>query len=72
VAAGAWPKLKAARGKFLFAIDEGPAKTDLYRAGRKVLEGRVMFVNVDEASPAAGYVHAERAQSTRPRGSLRR
>ena len=56
VAAGAWPKLKAARGKFLFAMDEGPAKTDLYRAGRKVLEGRVMFVNVDESSPAAGYI----------------
>ena len=56
VAAGSWPKLKAARGRFLFAMDEGPAKTDLYRAGRKSLEGRVMFVNVDEASPAAGYI----------------
>jgi hypothetical protein len=56
VAAGAWPKLKAARGRFLFAMDEGPAKSDIYRAGRKNLEGRVMFVNVDENQSAAGYI----------------
>ena len=67
VAAGAWPKLKAARGKFLFAMDEGPAKTDLYRAGRKVLEGRVMFVNVDEASPAAGYITLNEPKTEGPR-----
>ena len=67
VAAGAWPKLKAARGKFLFAMDEGPAKTDLYRGARKSLEGRVMFVNVDETSPAAGYItlNAPKTQAAR-------
>ncbi len=66
-AAGAWPKLKAARGKFLFAMDEGPAKTDLYRGARKSLEGRVMFVNVDETSPAAGYItlNAPKTQAAR-------
>jgi Phosphoinositide phospholipase C, Ca2+-dependent len=56
VTAGAWPKLKEARGKFLFAMDEDPAKTDIYRGARKSLEGRVMFINVDEASPAAAYI----------------
>jgi len=67
VAEGAWPKLKAARGKFLFAMDEGPAKTDLYRGARKSLEGRVMFVNVDETSPAAGYItlNAPKTQAAR-------
>ena len=67
VAAGAWPKLKTARGKFLFAMDEGPAKTDLYRGARKSLEGRVMFVNVDETSPAAGYItlNAPKTQAAR-------
>ena len=28
----------------------------VYRGGRKSLEGRVVFVNIDEASPAAGYI----------------
>ena len=67
VAAGAWPRLKAARGKFLFAMDEGPAKTDLYRGARKSLEGRVMFINVDEASPAAAYItlNAPKTQAAR-------
>lgn len=56
VAAGAWPKLKEARGKFLFAMDEGPAKTELYRGALKSLEGRVLFINTDETSPAAAYI----------------
>jgi len=51
-----WPKLKAARGKVMFAMDEGPEKTSLYRGQRKSLEGRAMFVNVEETSPAAGYI----------------
>jgi hypothetical protein len=57
VAAGGWPNLKAARGKVMFAMDEGKAKTDLYRGARKSLEGRVMFINTPELdSPAAGYI----------------
>ena len=54
--AGGFPKLKTARGRFLFAMDENQAKADLYRGSRKSLEGRAMFVNVDEASPMAGYI----------------
>jgi hypothetical protein len=48
-------------------MDEGPAKTDLYRGARKSLEGRVMFVNVDETSPAAGYItlNAPKTQAAR-------
>ncbi len=57
VAAGGWPRLKAARGKVMFAMDEGKAKTDLYRGDRKSLEGRAMFINTpDLASPAAAYI----------------
>lgn len=53
---GNWPTLGAARGRILFALDEGPAKVALYRGQRRSLEGRVMFINTDEQSPAAAYL----------------
>lgn len=53
---GAWPTLGAARGRLMFALDEGPEKVALYRGGRRSLEGRVFFVNTDEQSPAAAYL----------------
>jgi hypothetical protein len=57
VLAGGWPKLKAARGKFMFAIDEGPDVVAVYRGQRNSLEGRVCFINSpDEGSPAAAYL----------------
>lgn len=56
VAHHGWPLLGAARGKVLFALDEDPAKVALYRGARRSLEGRVFFVNTDEASPAAAYI----------------
>ncbi|TAJ74669.1 MAG: hypothetical protein EPO51_01025 [Phenylobacterium sp.] len=56
VAAGGWPTLEAARGKVMFALDCPPEQVARYREGRKVLEGRVAFVNTDESSPAAGYI----------------
>jgi hypothetical protein len=56
VLAGGFPKLKTARGRFMFAMDENQAKADLYRGSRKSLEGRAMFVNVVETSPMAGYI----------------
>ena len=51
-----WPTLKASRGKVMFAMDEGPEKTSLYLGPNGSLKGRVMFVNVDESSPAAAYI----------------
>ncbi|MCW4463855.1 phosphatidylinositol-specific phospholipase C1-like protein [Sphingomonas sp. BT-65] len=56
VLANNWPTLEGSRGKFLFALDETPAKVALYRGARKSLEGRVFFVNTDEQSPAAAYL----------------
>jgi hypothetical protein len=56
VAAGAWPTLKAARGRVMFALDCPPGQVARYREERKVLEGRAAFVNIDESSPAAGYI----------------
>jgi hypothetical protein len=56
VLAGAWPRLGAARGRVIFALDAPPDQVARYRGARRSLEGRVMFVNIDEASPAAGYI----------------
>lgn len=56
VLAGGWPTLGEARGKVFFALDEGPEKVASYRGDRVSLEGRAMFVNTDEASPAAAYL----------------
>jgi hypothetical protein len=57
VLAGGWPRLKAARGKVMFAIDEGPDVVAVYRGQRKSLEGRVCFVNSpSEDMPAAAYL----------------
>ncbi len=56
VLAGNWPKLRDARGRVFFALDEAPKKVAMYRGERRSLEGRKMFVNVEESSPAAGYI----------------
>lgn len=56
VLAGGWPKLREARGRVFFALDEAPNKVAIYRGERRSLEGRRMFVNIDESSPAAAYI----------------
>jgi hypothetical protein len=56
VTAGGWPKLGAARGKVMFALDAPPHQVAVYRGARRSLEGRVLFVNVEETSAAAGYI----------------
>ena len=56
VLAGGWPKLDAARGKILFAIDSGAANVELYLRGQRSLEGHVMFVNaISEDADHAAY-----------------
>jgi hypothetical protein len=51
-----WPTLAASRGKLILALDEEDEKVALYRGGRRSLEGRVLFVNAPEDSPAAAYM----------------
>lgn len=63
VLAGGWPTLGEARGRVLFALDEEAAKVALYRGGRHSLEGRAMFANADEASPAAAYLTLNEPQT---------
>ena len=51
-----WPRLGAARGKVMFALDEEARHIAAYRGGRRALEGRLMFLNTDESTPDAAYL----------------
>jgi hypothetical protein len=51
-----WPTLREARGKVLFALDNGGAKRDAYVAGHPSLEGRVMFTNSPPGDPEAAFI----------------
>jgi hypothetical protein len=50
-----WPTLREARGKVLFAMDNGGGKRDLYVAGHPSLAGRVMFTDSPPGSPEAAF-----------------
>ncbi len=50
---GNWPTLKAARGKFLFILDDNNRKRALYMSGHPSLQGRVLFANADPGTPEA-------------------
>jgi hypothetical protein len=53
VLSGNWPTLKAARGRFLFILDDHDRKRDMYIAGHPSLKGRVLFVNAEPGTPEA-------------------
>ncbi|MBN9385155.1 MAG: phosphatidylinositol-specific phospholipase C1-like protein [Chitinophagaceae bacterium] len=53
VLSGNWPALKAARGRFLFILDDHDQKRDMYIAGHPSLKGRILFVNADPGTPEA-------------------
>ncbi|MBI1339048.1 hypothetical protein GC169_02390 [bacterium] len=55
VLAGNWPTLGKARGRILFAIDNGVETTDLYIEGRPNLTGRLAFPNTRPDAPEAAY-----------------
>ena len=51
-----WPRLDAVRGKVLFAMDNSGKVRDLYLAGHPALQGRLLFVDVEETHPAAAWM----------------
>lgn len=53
-----WPKLSEVAGRFLFALDNGGAVRDRYLAlsPDKDLRGRLLFVDVPPAHPAAAWI----------------
>ncbi len=48
-----WPKLKDARGKFIFILDEQGEKRTMFIKGHPSLKGRMMFVNAEPNTPEA-------------------
>lgn len=51
-----WPTLEEARGRILFAMDNGGEIRDLYVAGHASLAGRVMFVDSVPGQPEAAFM----------------
>jgi hypothetical protein len=50
-----WPLLDSVRGKVMFALDNGGSLRDAYLKDHHSLEGRLLFVSVDENEPAAAW-----------------
>lgn len=55
VLAGNWPELDVARGKFLFVLDENEEKISRYLTAKPNLKNAVLFVNLKEGNPEAGF-----------------
>lgn len=55
VLAGNWPDLSTARGKFLFVLDESEEKIKRYLTEKPELKNAVLFVNLKEGNPEAGF-----------------
>ena len=59
--ADGWPTLGAARGKVLFALDNTSVHRERYLEGHPSLQGRVLFVSADPASPAGAFLKMNEA-----------
>lgn len=55
VLAGNWPEMNAARGKFLFVLDESEEKIRRFLTQKPELKNAVLFVNLKEGNPEAGF-----------------
>lgn len=53
---GRWPTVTAARGKFIFILDEKGKKQTAYIAGHPSLHNRVLFANAPPGTPEAAFL----------------
>lgn len=58
-----WPKLKQARGKFMFILDANAKKTAIYVQGHPALKGRILFANASPGSPESGMLIMNNAKT---------
>lgn len=56
VLAGNWPTVEAAKGKFMFVLDETGEKRAAYIAGHPSLKKRVLFANAEPGTPEAAFL----------------
>jgi hypothetical protein len=50
---GNWPALNAAKGKYLFVLDDHGDKRATYMEGHPSLKGRMLFINAEPGTPEA-------------------
>ncbi len=60
---GNWPKLKDAKGKFLFILDAVGEKRSLYVNGHPSLKNRVFFTNSEPGTPEAATIISNNAKN---------
>ena len=56
VLAGHWPTMGAARGKFIFILDEQGDKRATYISGHPSLHNRVLFADAEAGTPEAAFL----------------
>lgn len=56
VLSGKWPTLEAAKGKFIFILDETGEKRSAYIQGHPSLKGRILFANAEPGTPEAAFL----------------
>lgn len=56
LSSGGWPRLRAVRGKVLFALDNTDHHRTEYLRGNPSLEGRILFVSSPTDDPSAGFL----------------
>jgi len=56
-----WPRLRAVRGKILFALDNTEQHRIDYLGGNPSLEGRMLFVSSAPGEPTAGFIKMNEA-----------
>lgn len=66
VLAGNWPTMQAAKGKFMFVLDETGPKRAAYIAGHPALKGRTLFTNSDAGTPEAAFLILNNAIGDQP------
>ena len=71
VAHGGWPKLKDARGKVVFLMDQKPAGP-AYLEGHPALKGRIIFTNADPGAADAAFVEDNEGSADEIAGLVRR
>ncbi|WP_069660277.1 phosphatidylinositol-specific phospholipase C1-like protein [Arcticibacter eurypsychrophilus] len=69
---GNWPKLKQARGKFFFILDNKDKNRDLYLQGHPSLKGRLIFVNAEPGTPEAATLFRNNSEDPSIQGLVKK